>query len=156
MAGISDLATAAVSLVAPFAPYLISAGKAGGKALAAAIGKKGGEAAWNKAKALWDRIAAHFSEAPALHGAALAVAAEPEDATYQATLVKALGDLLQRHPEVADELLKLIGGKDSVQSVLVTGKSRAENIAQDLEGAGTQTVDLREGSTGKNIRQRKR
>jgi len=70
--------------------------------------------------------------------------------------VKALGDLLQRHPEVADELLKLIGGKDSVQSVLVTGKSRAENIVQDLEGAGTQTVDLREGSTGKNIRQRKK
>jgi tetratricopeptide (TPR) repeat protein len=113
-------------------------------------------AAWKKAKALWEKIAGHLTDAPALHGAAMAVAAEPDDATYRATMVKALGDVLQKHPELGDELLKLIGGKDAVQSVFISGKSRAEDIQQDLEGEGTQQIDIREGSSAKGIRQRKR
>ena len=49
---ISSLATSVVVFLTPFFPYLLSAGEEAIKQ----VGKKFGEAAWEKAKALWEKI----------------------------------------------------------------------------------------------------
>jgi hypothetical protein len=80
-ADIGQIAAATVATLAPFTPFLIEAGKAGGKKLAEVIAEKGGEAAWQKAQALWDKVRVHFGDDPEVQSAATMVATKPEDET---------------------------------------------------------------------------
>lgn len=151
MTEIAEIAAAASATIAPFMPFLVEAGKAGGTKLAEAIASKGGEAAWDKAQKLWDWIKSKFDETPPLHGAAIMLADQPEDETYQTVMAKALGGYLQKHPEQTKDLLALLGGKETIQHVLADRQSWVEDVTMEITGAGKQSVEAREGSVVKKI-----
>ena len=50
---ITQISTAIVSLIAPFTPVLLDAGKAVGQKWVETVGEKGGEFAWNSSKMIW-------------------------------------------------------------------------------------------------------
>lgn len=154
MTEIAEIAATASASIAPFMPFLIDAGKAGGMKMAEAIALKGGEAAWARAQKLWDWIKSKFNEEPPLQGAAILLANQPEDETYQTVMAKALGSYLEKHPESAQDLLALLGGKETIQQVLADRQSWIENVNQEIRGAGKQSVEAREGSVVKGVTQK--
>ena len=156
MIGIPEVATGIVAFLAPYLPHLLDLGKEAGKGVFEGAAKKGGEEAWAKAQSLWNKIRSRSTNSPAIEGAAVALASEPNDGIYRASLIKALTDLLQNHPELTQELVKLMGGEDSVQTVLIYNRSRGREISQNLEGAGKQTVDIHDDSSGTKITQTKK
>ena len=55
------IAAAITTALAPFTPFLVEIGKAGSKKLVEVINEKGGDAAWNLAQKLWEKIKTHMS-----------------------------------------------------------------------------------------------
>jgi hypothetical protein len=149
--GIAEIATAAVALLAPYLPYLVSAAKGA----AEAIGKKGGEAAWTKAQEIWTKITSPAADSPALQGAAAVLASNPEDSTYQTTLAKVLAARLESDPNLARELAQLLGGPDAIQTVLIKQGSLGQRIMQTLTGDAKQSVEISDRSVGTDITQTK-
>jgi hypothetical protein len=153
LTNLEEVAAAAVTLLAPYTPYLLAAGKAGGKKVVETVAEKGGEEMWEKAQALWGKLKSYFSGTPQLEATAAAVAADPGDKTYREGLKKALVTCLEKHPELAPELVELMGGEESMQALLISD-SRAEDLSQDMEGAGTQYMNINR-SVVKGVRQKK-
>lgn len=137
---IGQIAAAVVTTLAPFTPFLLDVGKAGGKKLAEVIAEKGGEVAWNKAQAVWNVLKAHFGADQEVISAVGLVAAKPHDETYQTLLVKVLGTRIQADPELAQQILQLLGGQQGVKQVLAD-RSLVEDITQ--KGPGSKKVQAR-------------
>src|SRR5262245_33846948 len=95
---VSAIAAAVVQFLAPFTPFLLDVGKSAGTKLAETLGEKGGEAAWNKASTLWQKISDHFGEDSKVQTAAAAVAMDPDDADFLKKLAKTLADRLETAP----------------------------------------------------------
>jgi hypothetical protein len=150
---IGQIAAATVTTLAPFTPFLIEVGKAGGKKLAEVVAEKGGEAAWKKAQALWDKLKARFDDDSEVKSAATMVAAKPEDEARQTILAEVLGARLQENPALAQELFNLLGGQEAVQQVLADRSSWVEDVAQRIKGRGTQRVEASDDSVIKGVRQ---
>lgn len=150
---IGYVAASLVTFIAPFMPALLEAGKAAGQKWAESLATKGGEATWNKAQALWEKIHARFGEDPKVRGAALLVSADPEDNTAQTLLATTLGKHLQVDPQFAQELVHLMGGEQAIQEVLAKRGSWVEEVAQEMKGIGRQTIQASENSVIKNVRQ---
>jgi len=150
---IGQITAAAVAALAPFLPYLIDAGKFSGGALAEMVVQEGGEAAWKKAQTLWGKLKTHLGDDPEVTSAATMVVARPEDETRQTMLAKVLGDRLQASPELAQEILSLLGGQEGVQKVLADRSSWVEDVSQRMKGTGTQTVEAKDHSVIRGVRQ---
>lgn len=150
---IGQTAAAVVTTLAPFTPFLIEVGKAGGKKLAEVMAEKGGEAAWKKAQALWDKLQARFHDDAEVQGAATVVAVKPEDETRQTLLAEVLGGRLQENPALAQELFDLLGGQEAVQQVLAERGSWVEDVTQRMKGGGKQIVQASDDSVIKDVRQ---
>jgi len=146
-------ATAIVAALAPFMPFLIELGKAGGKKLVEVIAEKGGEAAWEKAETLWSKLKMRFGDDPEVQSAATMVAAKPEDERRQTTLAEVLVDRLQRDSALAEELLQMVGGQESVQQVLADRSSWVENVTQRMTGGGKQVVKATDDSIITGVQQ---
>jgi hypothetical protein len=134
-------------------PFLVEMGEAGGKKLAEVIAEKGGEAAWKKAQALWDKVKARFGDDAEVKSAATMVAAKPEDETRQTIMAEVLGARLQDDPALAQELFDLLGGGETVQQVLAERSSWVEDVTQRMEGSGKQTVRASDDSVITGVRQ---
>ncbi len=152
---ITQIAAAIVTLIAPFTPYLLEVGKATGQKWAETLAEKGGEAAWSKAKMIWEKIHANVGEDPKVKGAALVVSADPEDLSAQTLLTNVLATHLNADPQFMRELLHLLGGTQAVQEVLTDRQSWVEEATQELKGTGTQSIKASEGSIIKGVRQSK-
>ena len=150
---IGQTAAAVVTTLAPFTPFLIEVGKAGGKKLAEVMAEKGGEAAWKKAQALWDKLQARFQDDAEVQGAATVVAVKPEDEARQTLLAEVLGARLQENPALAQELFDLLGGQEAVQQVLAERGSWVEDVTQRMKGGGKQIVQASDDSVIKGVRQ---
>jgi len=150
---IGQTAAAVVTTLAPFTPFLIEVGKAGGEALAEVIIEKGGEAAWKKAQVLWGRLRARFGDDPEVTSAATMVAAKPEDEARQTMLAEVLGARLHENPALAQELSDLLGGQEGVQQVLANRSSWVEDVTQRMKGSGKQIVQASDDSVIKDVRQ---
>lgn len=150
---LGNVAAATVSLLAPFTPFLLETGQAVGKKLGEVIVEKGGEKAWQKAQAMWDKLKNRFVEDPEVNSAATLVAAKPDDETRQAMLVEVLTARLNESPTLAQDLLDLLGGQDKLQEILADRGSRIEDVNQQMKDKGKQTVKASDESTIKNIRQ---
>ena len=150
---IGQTAAAVAATLAPFTPFLIEVGKAGGKKLAEVVAEKGGEAAWKKAQALWDKLQTRFRDDAEVQGAATMVAAKPEDEARQTMLAEVLGARLQENPALAQELFDLLGGGEAVQQVLAERGSWVEDVTQRMEGGGKQIVQASDDSVIKGVRQ---
>jgi hypothetical protein len=153
---IGQIAAATATALAPFMPFLIDVGKTAGKKLAETVAAKGGETAWKKAEALWGKLTARFGDDPELKGAAMMVAAKPEEESYQTLLAKALGARLQENPALAQEIFDLLGGQAAVQQVLADRSSWVEDVTQQMTSGGRQTVKASQDSVIKGVRQIKR
>ncbi len=121
--GSAQLAAATVTTLAPFMLFLVELGKTAGKKLAQVIAEKGGEAAWKKAQALWRKLKASLRNDLEVHSATTMVAAKPEDEARQTALAEVLGARLGENPDLAQELLALLGGQEAVQQVLADRSS---------------------------------
>lgn len=148
-----QIATATVATLTPFMPFLAEVGKAGGQKLAEVIAEKGGETAWQKAQGLWGKIKAYFESDPEVKSAATMVATKPEDQSRRTMLVEVLAERLKQTPELALELLDLLGGQERIQEVLADQSSWVEDVTQRMKGGGQQTVKASRDSVIKNVRQ---
>jgi hypothetical protein len=149
-----QIAAAVASILAPFLPYLTEVGKETGKKLAEVIAEKGGQAVWEKAKQLWTKLKDDADHAPAVQGAAIMVAAQPEDEFNRTALARAIGVYLQKNPKLAKELLDLLGGSNSVQEVLADKESLVQRVEQEIEGTGMQRIKVEEKSRAIDVKQR--
>ncbi|SRR6266446_7652282 len=140
MTSLIEIASAAAVLLSPYMPYLKEAGKLAGKKAIEAIGKKGGEAAWDKALSLWQAVKMSSGDSPELQSVATLVATNPADPTFQAALAKILCTVLEQHPELAEQLLHIMAGERSIQEVLAEHRGQISDVEQQLEGDGRQTV----------------
>ena len=150
---IGQTAAAVAATLAPFTPFLIEVGKAGGKKLAEVVAEKGGEAAWKKAQALWDKLQTRFQDDAEVQSMATVVAAKPEDEARQTMLAEVLGGRLQENPALAQELFDLLGGQEAVQQVLAERGSWVEDVTQRMKGGGKQIVQASDDSVIKGVRQ---
>jgi hypothetical protein len=153
MVGIVELSAAVVVAVSPYLPSLIKAGKFVGEKFAEGVAKKGADKAVETAGKLWDTMKPHFTEKPELEAAANLLSVQPDDTTYQKAFAKPLASLLQEKPELAKQLVELIGGEHRVQEILSDNESWVEDVTQELTAGGTQRVVAKDKSTIKNVRQ---
>jgi hypothetical protein len=153
MIGFVEIATAAASLLAPYLPYAIKAGQAVGGAIVAEVEKVGGEAAWNKAEAIWNHIKDHFKAKPELKQTAELVAMQPENPTYQKVFTETLASYLETKTDLQEVLLNLLGGEKAVQQVLADKGSIIDEVTQELQGKGTQTVKASDHSFINGVKQ---
>ena len=125
----------------------------GGKKLAEVMAEKGGEAAWKKAQALWDKLQTRFHDDAEVQVMATGVAVKPEDEARQTLLAGVLGARLQGNPALAQELFDLLGGQEAVQQVLAEQGSWVEDVTQRMKGGGKQIVQASDDSVIKGVRQ---
>src|SRR5215467_9960903 len=118
IADVGQIAATTVTALAPFTPFLLEVGKAGGQKFTEVIAEKGGEAAWNKAQSLWRKLKAHFGDDLEVTGALTLVAVKPEDESRQTMLAEILGTRLKAYPEVAEEIFNFLGGRQVIQKML--------------------------------------
>jgi hypothetical protein len=126
---------ALTALLAPFLPSLM---KLGNKAAEAAAGKLG-EDAWNKAKAVWEKLHPKVEAKEAALEAATDVAAAPEDEDSLASLRKQLKKILDNDPTLAQEIAQLM------QEDAATGSSGTA-FQQNVTGNQNKTVGQMQGS----------
>jgi hypothetical protein len=153
MIGVIETAGAIATFLAPFMPYLKEAGKIAGKKLVEVIAEKGGDAAWQKAKGVWAKITGRLGDDPELASAAGLLAAKPDNATYQTIFATALASSLEKNPEFSKELLELMGGEKAIQEILAERGSWIEDVKQEMEGSGRQTIKATDDSVIKGATQ---
>jgi hypothetical protein len=150
-----QVAVATVAAIAPFTPFLIEMGSAGVKKLSEVIAQKGGEAAWEKAKQLWEKLKTRFGKDKEVQSAATMVAAKPGNETRQKMLAEVLAERLEQQPKLVEELAGLLGGVKGVQKVLADKSSWVEDITQRMKGSGEQIVQASDDSVIRCVKQSK-
>jgi hypothetical protein len=135
-----SLSASIVTVISPFMPYLKSLGKNVQKKLEDVIAEKGGNLVWKKAETLWSKLKNIFQDDPEIEGASTMLSAAPENKTYQEILTQSLAKKLESNPELAQELLKIMGGKAGVQEVIAGNEAWIEGIKQKMASSGTQKV----------------
>jgi hypothetical protein len=150
---IAQIAAATAAILAPFTPLLIEAAKFSGKALAEMVVQKGGEAAWKKAQALWNKLRNRCCDDPEMTSIVTLVAANPEDEARQTMLAEVLGARLQQDPRLAQDLFDLLGKQQAMQEILADRSSWVEDVTQRIKGTGIQRVQSSQDSVIVGVRQ---
>jgi len=138
---IVTIAAGVVKVLQPALPYL--------DPLKTALQKKVSDAmagaAWDQAKALWAKITSRFKDDKELNEAADAVATAPDKEIFQKAareeLTKVLAERLKDSPELAKELLGLLGGEQRLQEIVAGNEATIRNVKQMMAGAGTQRTE---------------
>jgi hypothetical protein len=138
--GVVEIATGVVAKVSPFLPYLVSLAKGVGKKLEDVIAEKGGQAAWSLAQTLWNKLIGAIPDDEELTTQAKSVALSPHDKGRQETLAEVLAQHLQDRPDLAQDLLKTIGGPQRLQEIIGGDEAQIERIHQKMAEAGIQRV----------------
>jgi len=146
-----SIATGAVSLLSPFLPHLISlASEVGGK-IKDAVVEKGVSELGKQAKAVWDKLTSYFGEDPVFTSAATITAASPEDTTRQKLLIEELAKRLKDHPDLAEDLVKLMGGPKRVQELTAGYEAIIRDVSFKMAGPGQQTLKAGDKATIERI-----
>jgi hypothetical protein len=154
VADIGQVTATAVTTLAPFMPFLIETSKVAGLKLADKIGEMGGEAAWDKAQMLWNKLKVQSSNDPELISAATIVAAKPNDEARQTLLAEVLGKYLMEDPDFMEEIFQLLGGQQAMQQVVAERESWIEEISQQISSSsGNQSVTARDRSGIRGVKQ---
>jgi len=98
-------------------------------------------ATWEQAKGLWAKITNRFKDDKELHESAEAVAALPNNAVLQKALAEVLAQRLKDAPDLAEDLLKLLGGEKRLQEIVAGNEALIKDISQKMAGAGTQRIE---------------
>lgn len=145
-----DIATL-VKFLTPFLPFLLKAGEQA----AAEAGKLFGKDAWEKAKALWNKLHPKVEAKPAAKEAIKDAADHPEDEDVQAALRVQLKKLLKEDSDLTHEINRLMEGK-VVQRVLAERKSTISDVEQFATGESDvqQEIASRDESKIEGVKQR--
>jgi hypothetical protein len=146
-----SIATGVVSLLSPFLPYLISVGSEVGGKIKDAVVEKGVSELGKQAKAVWDKITGYFGDDPVLTSVATVTAASPEDTDRQKLLIEELAKRLKDHPNLAQELLTMMGGPKRVQELTAGYGAIIEKVRFKMGGPGQQTIKAGDWASVKDI-----
>ena len=135
-----SLATGAAALLRPFLPHLLELGTATAEQLRDAIAEKGGEAVWQRAQAVWNKLRARYRDDVEVDSAAQMVAADPADDVRMDLLAQVLAKRLEGDPAFQRELAEAAGGEPAVQLVAGGEEARIRRIRQKMAGPGRQEV----------------
>jgi len=156
MIGVIEIATATVTALAPYLPHLLKGAQIAGEKFGEGLATRAGELTLGKVTEIWGKIKNRFTQHPELEHAAGLVGTQPDDPTYQTFFAKALAAYLQQDPQLSEDLLKLLGGEQAVQSVVADRSSMIEDVTQEMEGKGAQSVEARDNSVVRGVRQVRR
>jgi thioredoxin-like negative regulator of GroEL len=142
---VTILANDLTSVIAPFVPYLIRMGERS----AEEAGRRLGEDAWTRAKALWAKLGGRLQERPVAVETVREVAEVPDDTDVRAALAVQLRRILAADAALAEEVRRLLAdwpagsggttvaaasgersiavGRDAIQSVFRTGDEVADS-----------------------------
>jgi hypothetical protein len=117
---IAELAHQARDLLTPFLPYLLPAATGVGKAALKKAGERIGDATWNKAEALWNKVWPKIQERPAALESAQDLAAAPNDNDAQAAFFLQLRKMLAEDDDLTKAVARLF--VDSSGHVTASGE----------------------------------
>lgn len=137
---IPTLAAAVTNHLGPFLPYLLAAGKTAGKKLEEVVIDQVSEGLWNQARQLWVRLTARLGDDAEVSDAAGLLATAPGSTLRAQVLTEVLTQRLQGEPQLAAELVELLGGSERAQRVAAGTDAELSRISQEMTGAGTQEV----------------
>lgn len=140
---LNQIAAEITTIVAPFAPFLIEAGKE--------IAEKAGDATWKQAQHLWKKFFSTDEAKSKLTPALQLVSTDTKDPTYRAALAKVLLEYLKQHPKLSDEIAAALKSDTRIQEVLASEKGSVEAVKLTMTGHGRQRVEARGGKI-KNVK----
>lgn len=134
---VATLTKEVVVFLAPFLPYLL---KVGEKA-AEEAGKKLGNDAWEKAKALWGKLRPKVEAKPAALEATQDVAEAPDDSDAQAALRLQVKKLLTDDRSLAEEIAGLWDETRVARVTVIASGQRSVATGGDVSGSSIITGD---------------
>ena len=135
-----SIATGVVSLLSPFLPHIISLGSDVGSKIKDAVVDKGVSELGKQAKAIWDKITGYFGDDREFTSAATVTAASPKNADRQKILIEELAKRLQEHPDLAEELVEMMGGPKRVQELTAGYEAIIQDVSFNMGGPGQQSL----------------
>ena len=135
-----SIATGAVSLLSPYLPHLISLGSEVGSKIKDAVVDKGLDALGEQATKLWAKITGHFGADAELTSAAKLTAAAPQNTARKQILTEVLAQRLKDQPQIADELLAIIGGPNRLQQLVAGHDAVIKDISFKMSSPGEQKL----------------
>lgn len=140
MIDLPALAKAAVELLAPFLPYLASTGEAASRVVMSVVLDDVGERLKRESADLWARLTGRTGEAGEVARAAKPVAAAPDDDEQREGLRQAIEAYLTADPQLAGEVLTLLGGPARVMRISAGDDAEIAQVRQIMRGGGVQEV----------------
>jgi hypothetical protein len=128
---------ALTGFLAPFLGSFLSAGR---EALTEAA-ERGGEAALQHARGIWERLSGKVAERPEAGEAAQKLAGRPSSSRRQRALGAQIEALLAEDPKLADELGALFAQAREAGVVAIASGDRSAAVAGDVSGSVIITGD---------------
>ncbi len=125
---IGTLAQDLTAFLAPFLPYLVEAGKKVGSRASEEIGKRFGEAAWQKAQALWDALRGK----PNVEQVARTAAALPDNQALREALREEIERALAEDQALATTVMRLWAQVQTTQQTTTAVGNRSVAIGGDV------------------------
>jgi hypothetical protein len=148
MSDLNEIAGRIVQALIPFLPYLLRIGDAA----ADEVGRRMGAAAWERARALWERLYPRRSVEPV----AQAVVASPDNRALREALREEIARALAEDEALQKEILRLMQS-EVIQQVLAKRGSQIRDVVQEAEGGPTiQEIQASEDSNIEGVRQVRR
>jgi tetratricopeptide (TPR) repeat protein len=129
---LASLATAVAGFLAPFFPYLKSAGEK----MAEGALKKLGEDCYNKGKSIWAKLGPKLGSQPGAAESLAALERNPRDRAALQALARQIESLLRADAKLAQEMSVLIG-RDLINSTVIVGEG---NVAGRVDTGGGDLV----------------
>jgi hypothetical protein len=130
---IAAIAKKVVVFLTPFLPYLVKAGEK----TAEGVGDQFGEAAWEKAQALWGKLRGQEQ----IEEAAKDAAAMPKDADAQAALRLQLKKAFKENDNLAEEVETLMQNARAAEVQVTAGGDRSVAVGGNVNGSHIITSD---------------
>ncbi|MEM6866763.1 MAG: hypothetical protein AAF528_00065 [Cyanobacteria bacterium P01_C01_bin.121] len=139
-----ELAALVVSFLSPFLPHLLKLGQPAAEAAGKALGEKLGEGTWNKAQAVWNKLALKVKGKPLAKGAAEALAEDAEDEDAKEALTRQLDKVLAANPDLSQALQQLLAADAEAVSKVVTVTQTVTGDKNIVIGSGDGSVNVRQ------------
>jgi len=132
-----DIATI-IAFISPFLPYLVKLGTQSAEKLTDKASEEFSETAWEKAKAVWQKLCPQLEQKPAALEVIEDAANHPDDDDIQAAFRVQLKKLLQQDAALASEVATLLNA-DTPDGLSGT------QIVQNVIGNRNQTINSAHG-----------
>jgi hypothetical protein len=129
-----------VAFLSPFLPHLLKLGGQAAETVTGVVSKEFGEAAWEKAQKIWQRLRPQVEAKDDLNVAASQVAAKPDSPARQAVFQEELAALLEENPDLRNAIAQIMQ-EDAADGTPST------QIIQTVTGDQNQVIGQMSGGT---------